>query len=150
MTIRFRTARLADLEVLVGLMGELQADDPWSCEFIKDRARAAMRGLIADPAMGKVWLACDEGREVGYIVLSFDYSLEYGGKCAWVDEFFVRKEYRGKGVGTKTLEFFAAEAKKMGAKTIHLEVNHGNPAIGLYKRMGFEEHGRYLMMKWIE
>jgi GNAT superfamily N-acetyltransferase len=131
-------------------MKGIQVDDPWSCEFVEAKAKAALRGLIADPSLGCAWLVCDQGREIGYIVLTFDYSLEYGGKCAWVDEFFVKKEYRGKGVGAKTLEFFASEAKKLGAKTIHLEVNHGNPAIGLYKRAGFEEHGRYLMTKWLE
>jgi len=28
-------------------------------------------------------------------------------------------------------------------------VNHGNPAIELYRRKGFEDHQRYLMTKWI-
>ena len=62
----------------------------------------------------------------------------------------MRKAYRGKGIGSQTLEFFAAEAKKLGARTIHLEVNHGNPAIELYRRAGFEDHNRYLMTKWVE
>jgi ribosomal protein S18 acetylase RimI-like enzyme len=32
---------------------------------------------------------------------------------------------------------------------VHLEVNHGSPAIDLYRRAGFEDHQRYLMTKWI-
>jgi ribosomal protein S18 acetylase RimI-like enzyme len=30
---------------------------------------------------------------------------------------------------------------------VHLEVNGGNPAIDLYRRFGFEEHGRSLLSK---
>ena len=150
MEIGFRKARLADLDVLVELIKGIQVDDPWSCEFVEARAKEALRQLIADPSMGCAWLVCDEGREIGYIVLTFDYSLEYGGKCAWVDEFFVKKEYRGKGVGLQTLEFFASEAKKLGAKTVHLIVNYENPAIRLYERAGFEKHQRYAMTKELE
>jgi len=82
-------------------------------------------------------------------VMAFDYSLEYRGRGAWIDEFFVRRTYRGQGIGTRVLEFFAAQAKELGATVVHLEVNHGNPALGLYRRSGFEDHHRYLMTKWI-
>jgi len=50
---------------------------------------------------------------------------------------------------TRVLEFFADEAKKLGVTVIHLEVNHGNPAVELYHRLGFVDHHRYLMTKWI-
>ena len=88
-------------------------------------------------------------RETGYIVMAFDYSLEYRGKGAWVDEFFVRRSHRGQGIGAQALEFFAEQARQFGVTVVHLEVNHGNAAIELYRRMGFEEHERYLMTKWI-
>ena len=150
MTIHFRPARLTDLNLLVPMMADLQKDDPWSVSFEEKRAMIALRGLIADPSLGRVWIICDGANPIGYIVLTFDYSLEYAGKCAWVDEVFVRKQYRGKGIGGQTLEFFAEEAKRLGVRTIHLEVNHGNPAIELYRRAGFQDHNRYLMTKWVE
>jgi len=86
---------------------------------------------------------------VGYIVLSFDYSLEYGGRCGWVDEFFVRREYRGKGIGSQALRFFMERARELGVKTVHLGVRCGNPAIELYRRAGFKEHDAYVMTKWL-
>ena len=137
-----------DLELLVRMMRQLQADDPWSCAFEDEKARAAAEGLLLDPSAGRIWLICLEERPLGYIVLSFDYSLEYGGKCAWVDEFFIRGA-PGKGFGTRALELFSQAARELGAKTVHLEVNRGNPAIDLYRRAGFEDHDRYLMTKWL-
>jgi RimJ/RimL family protein N-acetyltransferase len=54
----------------------------------------------------------------------------------------VGEEYRGKGVGTKLLEFLMKVAKeKFGITLLHLEVYEGNPAYRLYKRLGFKEYG---------
>jgi len=105
--------------------------------------------LLRDPALGHVWLIFADGQNIGYIVMCFDYSLEYRGRGAWIDEFFVRRSHRRRGIGTRVLEFFAEEARKLGVTVVHLEVNHGNAAVELYRRLGFEDHHRYLMTKWI-
>jgi ribosomal-protein-alanine N-acetyltransferase len=49
---------------------------------------------------------------------------------------------RGQGIGTALLDHFIEDAKKSGAKTIHLEVRSGNPAIHIYERAGFHQAGR--------
>jgi GNAT superfamily N-acetyltransferase len=149
MNLHFRLATHQDLELIFEMMVELQKDDPWSCQFDEALARTAMDELLRSPSLGRVWLVEDGADAIGYIVMAFDYSLEYQGRGAWVDEFYVRRPHRGKGFGAKALEFFTEQARFLGIKTIHLEVNHGNPAIELYRRAGFEEHGRYLMTKWI-
>jgi GNAT superfamily N-acetyltransferase len=142
-----RPASLSDLEILVLLMRQLQADDPWSLPFHEDALRPVVRTLLADPSFGAAYLVHFAEKPVGYIILCFDYSLEYGGKGAWVDEFFVAPEHRGQGIGTEVLRFAEEAARKAGATVLHLEVNHGNPAIELYRRSGFEDHQRYLMTK---
>ena len=149
MTIAFTLANPEALEELVVMMREYQADDPWSCPFDEGLARVALHDLLRDPSAGRVWIIKTGADMVGYIVMSFDYSLEYRGKNAWVDEFFVRPAHRGQGIGTKALEFFEDQARLLGVKAIHLGVNHGNPALELYRRRGFEGHQRYLMTKWI-
>jgi diamine N-acetyltransferase len=149
MAVTFHLAHQEDLADLVAMMKELQADDPWSCRFDERFARAAMGELLRDPSLGRVWTIADNSQTIGYIAMAFDYSLEYRGKGAWVDEFFVRPSHRGRGIGAGALEFFAEQARQVGITVVHLEVNHGNPAIELYRRMGFEDHGRYLMTKWI-
>lgn len=149
MSVTFRLAREEDLSDLVAMMEELQADDPWSCRFDLQLARSTMEELLQDPMLGRVWIIANGAERIGYIVMAFDYSLEYRGKGAWVDEFFVRPAHRGQGIGAEALAFFAEQARQLGVKVVHLEVNHGNPAIELYRRMGFEDHQRYLLSKWI-
>lgn len=138
-----------EVSTLLGLMRALQEDDPWSVPFEDSRVRGAVEKLLAHPEYGRVWLVREDGRTVGYAVMSFDYSLEYGGRNAWVDEIFIAKEARGRGLGERVLEFVEAAAREEGVTAIHLEVNPGNKAIDLYRRLGFEEHERYPMTKML-
>jgi GNAT superfamily N-acetyltransferase len=57
---------------------------------------------------------------------------------------------RGSGIGGAILEDLQEQAAEIGKPlTIHVERN--NPAMRLYRRLGFEpidEHGVYLLMEW--
>jgi diamine N-acetyltransferase len=140
---------LEDLPILLSLMRAMQEDDPWSAPFEDDRVREAVRNLLANPGFGQAWLVHDGGRIVGYAVMAFDHSLEYGGRNAWVDEIFIDTDSRGKGLGAQVLDFVEKAALEAGVTAIHLEVNEGNQAIDLYRRRGFQDHHRYLMTKWL-
>jgi ribosomal protein S18 acetylase RimI-like enzyme len=48
------------------------------------------------------------------------------------------------------MEFVEAAAAELGVNAIHLEVTDGNdPAIGLYRRVGYSGNERFLMTKWL-
>jgi RimJ/RimL family protein N-acetyltransferase len=54
----------------------------------------------------------------------------------------VDEKYRGKGVGAKLLrELMALAKERFKLEFLHLEVYRGNPAINLYRRLGFKEYG---------
>jgi RimJ/RimL family protein N-acetyltransferase len=56
----------------------------------------------------------------------------------------VDEKYRGQGVGTILLKSLMKKAReKFHIELIHLEVYEDNPAISLYKRLGFVEYGRH-------
>ena len=54
----------------------------------------------------------------------------------------VRRVVQRRGVGKLLLERFTADAKKMGAGRLHLEVREGNHAVKLYEDSGFALVGR--------
>ncbi len=145
----FRPASTHDADELLGMMREMQQDDPWSCRFDEAIVRETVQNLLRNPAYGRVWMIAADGKTVGYIVMSFDYSLEYRGRNAWVDEFFIRAAYRGKGIGAKAMDYFLEQAAALGIQCVHLQVSAGNRAIELYQRNGFEKHERHFMTKWI-
>jgi GNAT superfamily N-acetyltransferase len=140
-------ATTGDLESLVPMMRQMQEDDPWSEPFHEPTVRANLAELLQNPAYGVIYLVREENAPIGYLVICFDYSLEYRGKGAWIDELFVEAAHRGKGIGTQLLDLAEAASREHHAKFIHLEVTHGNPAIELYRRRGFQDHQRYLMSK---
>jgi GNAT superfamily N-acetyltransferase len=147
MPISFTEATLAGLETLFEMMRHMQRDDPWEEEFAESTVRANLAELLQDPVFGVVYIVREGALPIGYLVVCFDYSLEYRGKGAWVDELFVEPSHRGKGIGTQLLDLAERTSREHHAKVLHLEVNHGNPAIELYRRRGFTEHPRFLMSK---
>lgn len=145
----YRVAAPSDIDILLRLMGGFQQDDPWSVPFREEQVRESLRELLISPSAGRAFLICNGDLCIGYLVLSFDFSMEYGGKNAWIDELFVQHEFRGEGVGSRAMDFAVKTARELGAKVLHLEVSRGNPAIDLYRRLGFQDHGRFLLSKWL-
>ena len=150
MALTITQATAADLEVLFEMMRHMQQDDPWSEPFHEPTVRANLAEFLRNPAYGVAYLVREESVPIGYLVICFDYSLENRGKGAWIDELFVEASHRGKGIGTQLLNLAETASREHTAKVLHLEVNHGNPAIELYRRRGFAEHERYLMSKALE
>ena len=55
----------------------------------------------------------------------------------------VDEVYRGKGVGRRLMEELMILAKeRFKLELLHLEVYEGNPAVHLYRNLGFTEYGR--------
>lgn len=150
MPCSFRLATQIDLDPLLLLMRRMQADDPWSQPFDESSVRHNLRELLDNSSYGLVYLACNEKSPIGYLVICFDYSLEYRGRGAWVDELFVQPTFRGQGIGTHFLDLAESASREHGAQFLHLEVSHGNKALELYRRRGFVDHRRYLMTKSLE
>jgi diamine N-acetyltransferase len=144
----FRLAADSDTETLLGFMQAYYIHDghPFDC----NKAREALIALLRDPSLGRVWLILDGGTAAGYIVICFGYSLEWLGRDAFVDEFYLADRYRGRGWGRKSMEFAEEAARNLGVTTIHLEVVRKNDtALRIYAKLGFKAHMSTLMSKWI-
>lgn len=115
--------------------------------FDAARAQAAWDEFLAHEYLGRGWLVYLDKRPVGYVVLTFGFSLEFGGRDAFIDELFLDEAVRGQGVGRQVLERVFAAATSLNIRAIHLEVNRDNtPAQAFYAAIGFERRGRYFIM----
>jgi len=86
----------------------------------------------------------------GYFILTFGYSFEFHGRDALLDEFYIREEFRRKGLGTACLKYIEEYCTKENIKAVHLEVDKDNlEAKELYHRNGYADHNRYLLTKWL-
>ena len=144
----FREAQESDLPVLLPLMREYYVFDGHTFDDLQ--TPAALAALLRDPNLGRVWLIADGPTPVGYIVLCFGYSLEWLGRDAFVDEFYLREDYRRRGWGRKTIAFVEDAARSLDIRALHLEVVRSNAAaLHIYRKLGFTEHLSTFMSKKI-
>lgn len=142
----YRPAGPGDLESLLALQRAFYAGEGYA--FDPDVARRAFGRLLADPSLGEAWLAEQDGRAVAYAVLTLGWSLELGGRDAFMDELYVAPGARGRGLGRAGLAAVEAGARALGVRALHLEVEDGKPAAhALYRRSGFAPRGRALLSK---
>lgn len=121
-----------------------------SLEFREERARQALEQLLEHPDCGGLWFIERGAAAVGYFVLTACWSLEFGGKYALLDEFFVERSRRGAGIGAAALRRILEEAERMDVSAIRLEVDRLNPRVrAFYQRSGFAAHDRDLMTRWL-
>lgn len=141
----FRLANVADLELLLDYMQQFYAIDNYA--FDAPGARQAMKTLLEGAALGRVWLICQAGEMVGYVALTFGYSLEFRGRDAFIDELFLLPTYRNRGIGTQVIAFVFEQCLQLGIKAVHLEVEEENEAgKALYRKTGFELHTQRALM----
>jgi len=148
-SVSIRLAAPSDVDAVLALCRELYEFD--GTPFHADGHRAALVELISRPDCGCVWLIEVGAETIGYVVLCFGFSLEFRGRDAFVDEFYLREPFRRRGVGTEVMEQVAREAQRLGVKALHLEVERTNTAAqAFYRKIGFKDHSRYLMTKWLQ
>src|SRR5690348_853282 len=95
--VHFRLAHTADIDLLTEFMRQFYAIDQY--RFDEQIARTVLKTLIEEPSLGRLWLI-STAEAIGYIALTFGYSLEFHGRDAIVDELFLTEPYRNQGIGT--------------------------------------------------
>jgi ribosomal protein S18 acetylase RimI-like enzyme len=107
---------------------------------------AALRGLVGDDSLGRVWLV-ERERVIGYAITTFGYDLEFGGRDAVLTEIWIDEAERGHGAGSAALDQLAAALRALGVRALHLQVRPDNPAARLYARSGFAASPRVVMTR---
>jgi GNAT superfamily N-acetyltransferase len=142
--ITIQPLEISQIETITQMMQNFYAIDnyPINLEFSKK----LFQEFISNEKLGKAWLIYDDSEIVGYVILTFIFSFEYGGKIAFLDELYIKEIARGKGIGKQTIQFIKEQAKLLNVKLLYLEVeNHNENAQKLYIANDFEVHHRKLL-----
>lgn len=108
---------------------------------------SVLRPLVGDSPHGAVWFIEKDGQNVGYIAICDSYSIEFGGKTAMIDEFFIVPAARGQGLGKRVLGLLEPLLIRKNINMLFLEVSPSNtPAQRLYQQAGFTAYDKYLGM----
>ncbi len=119
--------------------------------LLDDQRRAALSPLTAENSQfGRIWLIQYRGEIVSYIALCFGYSIEFCGRDAFVDEFYLKEKARVQGISSEVLAFVQRQAARLGVVALYLEVTKSNEkAKRLYASSGFRSRDSYHLMSYV-
>lgn len=71
----------------------------------------------------------------GYAMVAKSFSTEFGKSCIWIEDLYIKEQYRGMGLGRQLLDFITS---KYADCIFRLEAEEENErAIRLYEKCGF-------------
>jgi ribosomal protein S18 acetylase RimI-like enzyme len=107
----------------------------WSDEHLLE----GLSPIVADEQIGDVLVADQSAELIGYLVMTWGWGIESGGREALIDEMYVVPEQRHAGVGTLLMTSALTRAQERETKVVFLETEQDNPeSRALYDRLGFE------------
>jgi GNAT superfamily N-acetyltransferase len=131
-----RPARIQDLEALV--VGNVAlAEETERMRLDVETLRAGILALLEARAPGRYWIAELEGRPVGQLLITFEWSDWRNRMVWWIQSVYVEPDARGRGVLRTLYDVVRREAQAAGAGGLRLYVHTENVrAQGVYAALG--------------
>lgn len=155
-SLRFRRAEHGDRQAVLELCAAYRRADhqPEASSLVSAAIDAALAG---DPLIHVFLVELLEASEqpgehgsmlVGYLAVTLGFSIEAGGRDAFVDELYIQPSMQGRGLGKRALDFAEQLCRELSVKRVCLEVERANTrAKKLYDALGYRDHGRFLLSK---
>ena len=91
---------------------------------------------VEDSPYAEGYIFENEKEILGYGMIAKSFSTEFGKPCIWIEDLYLKEEYRGKGIGSS---FFAYLEEKYPNTIMRLEVEEDNTrAVAVYLKNGYE------------
>jgi len=107
-----------------------------------------VEALFDDPSLGRYWVADADGKLVGQVMVTYEWSDWRNGTIWWIQSVYVPPEWRRKGVFTalyRHVESLASEAPGVIGLRLYVEDNNVR-AQQTYEALGMIKPG-YLVME---
>lgn len=145
MSAALHLAKPGDLDKVLTLVAAFHAEA--GITLTETARRDAVLPLLEGIPHGCLYLIGPARAPLGYVMISFGWSVEFGGMDGFVDEIYVRPTVRRRGIAGEILLELPRALAAAGLKALHLEVATGNGAArDLYRRAGFREREGYMLM----
>jgi GNAT superfamily N-acetyltransferase len=136
--VKIRPARIEDLETLV--QGNLKlAEETEGVRLDVDTLRQGIRALLESQAPGRYVVAELDGRVVGQLLVTFEWSDWRNRMVWWIQSVYVVPDARGAGVLRTLYDAVRREALASGAGGLRLYVDTTNTrAQAVYAALGMD------------
>lgn len=133
--IRFSLYDENDCADLQEMIESLYREDPEGEPMNEEKIRRSVAEFRDHPEKLSIYMFRAGNINIGYAILVYFWSNEYGGNIVTIDELYVKEAFRNQGVGTKFLSYAAALENKAA---LQLETTPSNQrALEYYRRLGF-------------
>ena len=135
--VKFRYAERTDIPLILRFVKELAAYEKLSDEVIADEK--TMEAWIFDRQKAEVIFALEDGKEVGFALFFHNFSTFLGRAGIYLEDLYVREEYRGRGYGKAILKKLASIAVERGCGRLEWScLDWNQPSIDFYLSLGAE------------
>lgn len=143
--LELRKMIAADVPVVVQMMHDFFAEFNYPFDFAVRKKQVEQ--VLVERKYGTIYICQMDRQIMGYQFIANTYSFEFGGKVAYLDEFYLISAVRKTGKGKQFIQLLQEELKQEGFASLRLEVeNYNENAIKLYHTTGFTAHQtRFLM-----
>lgn len=147
MNLQFRPCTAADLPLLQQHVLSLYQEDPNFAPMSPDKICQTFREFSLRPEKGRILVFDLNGDIVGYAILVFFWSNEYGGDFVEIDELFVQEAYRSQGIGRRFLQWLEVTWQSQAVALSLQAAPENQRAIALYQRLGFSLSNNFHLVK---
>lgn len=134
-TVAFRDAERKDVSLILQFIKEIAAYEKMSDQVIADET--TLETWIFDKEKAEVFFVLEEGKEVGFALYFHNFSTFVGRGGIYLEDVYIRPEYRGKGYGKAILKKLAAIAVERGCGRMEwVCLDWNQPSIDFYLSLG--------------
>lgn len=131
-----RLAEPGDVSQIIALMREF-AEYEKLLNFFETNEEKLGKALFGDGKVADAVVALDGESIIAYAVVFPYFATFRGQRGFYLEDIFITRDFRGKGIGEFLLKFIAKTAKERGYERIDFQVLEWNtPAIGFYEQLG--------------
>ena len=124
-----------DRDEYIKMAEDFYGSDAVSHQIPKENFEKAFEAAINNNPFIRLYIIEFNGVKAGYAAIAVTFTTEGGGNTLWLDELYIKSEYRGKGLGRKLIAFLKEDKN---VKRIRLEITPENiRAKKLYLSEGF-------------
>jgi GNAT superfamily N-acetyltransferase len=136
MSCQIRSAAVADVSLILGFIRDLAVYEKLAHEMVA--TETTLRDTLFGPApVAQVAIAEVDGRPAGFALYFFNYSTFLAKPGIYLEDLFVKPEFRGAGTGKALLLHLAKIANARGCGRMEWAVLDWNePAIKFYESLG--------------
>ena len=147
LNISFRKYQPSDYAEFEQMVLALYEEDDYGLLMTREKIARTVEELGTENDQAKIMMFTMNDEVIGYAILIYFWSNEYGGFLISIDEMYVEQQWRNLGVGRGFFEYIEAHRPDK-AVGMMLEVTPMNKrAMQFYERMGFMKSGNVGMVK---